>query len=77
MQAKLKGDSYVVTLTPAEAHVLIWGGPVSVVAAVEGQLRNALVTIEDATSEDDYAARFGDLDAMYAQLLTEAGMQNA
>lgn len=70
MQATRDNDgNTVLTLSPDEAHVLIWGGPPSLVDGLEGMLRTTLVGIEDeAMSDVEYRTRFDDLDALYTRL---------
>ena len=71
MQAKRDSETgnTLVTLTPDELHVLIWGGPQDVVDGIDSMFRTLLVTIEDADmSEREYQERFGDLEAMYDRL---------
>lgn len=69
MNAERQGDKLCVTLTPTEAHVLIWGGPQDVIDEVSFELRHRLVDVEDkAFSEDEYRSHFGELDKVYADL---------
>jgi hypothetical protein len=59
----------ILTLSPDEAHVLIWGGPSDLVSDLEGMLRTTLVGIEDnQMTDDEYRERFDVLDNLYARL---------
>lgn len=66
---RTEGGDTVLTLSPEEAHVLIWGGPTDLYEGLYGQLRTTLVEVEDKQmSEAEYRERFGVLDDMYAVL---------
>ena len=57
--------TYTVTLSRAEAHVHIWGGPTARVARVEEALRQALVAEEDAAmTDDEYRDVLAELEAL-------------
>ena len=59
----------VVTLTPDETHVLIWGGPADIVNGLDGMFRTMLIAIEDHDmSEREYQERFRNLDDLYDRL---------
>jgi hypothetical protein len=63
----------VLTISPDEAHVLIWGGPVDVCGVLDQLLRTTLLDIEDhQMTGTEYQERFGDLSAMYERLRVES-----
>lgn len=56
--------SYVVTLSRAEAHVIVWGGPTKTVEAIETDLRHKIVEIEDNLTEAEYAKLVDEVDEL-------------
>lgn len=70
MQAKREDDDIIVTLSPTEAHVLIWGGRADAAQAIKSDFRHTLVNVEDGEfTDEEYAALFSDLDAIYQEIV--------
>lgn len=65
-------NAVVLTMTPQEAHVVIWGGPEPLFDQLNSEIRQELVKVEDADFTDaEYKQLFDDLTGMYAELRKE------
>lgn len=64
-----ESGNVILTLTPEEAHVFIWGGPEDIVNGLEGSIRAIVLAVEENDmSNAEYREKFDDLDAMYAKM---------
>jgi len=53
-----EADEYRLTLTPREAHLLVWGGDAAEYRGVKSELLGQLRDVEDARPDEWYARHF-------------------